>query len=219
MKALPWAVAAVATLAAFTCPDESRVSTIALFPRGEHRYAELDDRQASVTLLRSVYTVGDSSDITALAIAGDDYRNPLYTSHDRPADFVFASSAPNVATISALGIIKALAPGEARVSVTHLGFIDTLRVVVLPRVSTLRATVAPATIRPGDQATVTLEAFDQDSRPVPRVFAYIDTYQPAIVSVREGSLFVQALAAGSAQVTAQVIGQDARATTSVTVTP
>ena len=219
MKRLPWAVVMVTTLAAFTCTDESRVSTIELFPRAEHQYAELDDRQASVTLLRAVYAVGDSDDIAAFAIVGNDYQHPAYTSRDRPGEFAFLSTAPSVASIAAPGIVKALAPGEARITVTHVGFIDTLRVVVLPRLSALRATLSPATIRPGDRATVTLEAFDQDSRPVPGVFAYIDTYQPTIVSVREGSLAVQALAAGSAQVTAQVIGQNVRATTTVTVAP
>ena len=219
MKALLRATVVVATLAAFTCPTETRVSAIQLQLRGEHRYAELDDSQAMVTLMRGVYAVGDSGDLAAQAIVGSDYRHPAYSSLERPAEFVFVSSVPNVASIAAPGIIKALAPGEARITVAHLGFIDTLRVVVLPRLSALRATVSPATIRPGDRATVTLAAFDQDSRPVPRVFAYIDTYQPTIVSVLEGSLTVQALAAGAAQVRARVIGQDARATTSLTVAP
>ena len=219
MKALLRATVTVATLAAFTCPGESRVSAIELFPRGEHRYAELDDRLASVTLLRGVYVVGDSDDIAAFAIAGNDYLRPAYTSRDRPGEFAFVSTAPSVASIATPGIIKALAPGEARITVAHLGFIDTLRIVVLPRISALRVIGPSTAIRAGESAAVTLEALDQDARPVPQVFAYLDTYQPAIVSVREGSLIVHSLAAGTAIVSARVIGQDVRATTSLTVAP
>ncbi|CAN5192450.1 hypothetical protein BH09GEM1_BH09GEM1_41540 [soil metagenome] len=132
MKALLGVPITIIGLAAFTCPGESHVSAILLMPRAEHRYAELDGNQAIVTLLRSVYAVGDSSDIAALAIVDDDYRHPAYSSENRPAEFVFSSSAPNVASIAASGIIKAISPGEARITVTHLDVRATTTVTVTP---------------------------------------------------------------------------------------
>lgn len=209
----------VCTLAAFTCPGESSPSAIELLPHPEHVYVETDDRQATVTVMRAVYAVGDSSDIAALAIIGNDYRNPAYSAATRPGEFVFASSAPTVASIVAPGSIKALSPGESLISAKHLGLIDTLRVVVLPRLSALRATASAASVRVGESATVSLEVTDPDSRPVPRVYAYLYSDQPTVVAVREGSLTLQALATGTAPISARVIGQDVRAATWLTVAP
>ncbi len=219
MKPLLRVTTTVVVLAAFTCPGESRVSAVQLMPRAEHRYAETDDNQATVTVLRSVYAAGDSGDIVAVAIIGHDYRNPAYSSVARPGEFAFASSAPNVASIAAPGIIRAIAPGEARITVIHLGFVDTLRVVVLPRLSALRLAVPSATLRTGERATVSLDAFDSESRPGVRVYGYLDADPLTTLEVREGSLVVQARAPGTARLAARVIGQGLRATSTVTVTP
>jgi hypothetical protein len=206
-------------LSGFLCPDDRKVTAVSLQPPFEHLYHESPD-DAHVTLLRGVYALGDSAALLALAIANDDYKYPLYGAGERPGEFRFVTSDNEVATVSPTGMLTARRIGEARIGVTHLGFSDTLRVVVVPRVAELRVVVSPAALHVGETGTVLLSAVDSSGALLPRAYGRVYAGDPGLLDARDGRLTVVARGIGSAELHALFAGQElVRARTSISITP
>ena len=152
----------------------------------------------------------------------DDQGNVL---SGRPVSY--ASDKPNVATVSASGVVTAVAVGDAKITATSEGKTGTADVVVTP------VPVATVEVSPGQTdltigGTVTLTATPKDSRGT-ALTGRITTWTsgaPSVATVN-GAGIVTATGSGTAVVFATVEGRTGSATinvrqipvTSVTVTP
>lgn len=219
MRRRAQAAACILVLTGFNCPSDRSLSAVDLQVRFENLYYETRD-DAYVVLRRGVFALGDTSDLLALAIGGDDYKHPLYGARERPGEFVFSSSDSGVATISASGVLTARAIGESRVRASHRGFSDTIRIVVVPHVSALRVALAPSPLRVGQTGVVTLSAVDSAGAALTRAYATIYADDPALLDAADGRLTVVARAPGSTSVQAIFAGQrDVRAKIAISITP
>ena len=219
MRRRAQAAACILVLAGFNCPNDRSLSAVDLQVRFENLYYETRD-DAYVVLRRGVFALGDSSDLLAVAIAGDDYRHPLYGARERPGEFVFSSSDSGVATVSANGVLTARGIGESRIGASHRGFSDTMRVVVVSRVAELVATIAPAPLRVGQTGVVTFRAVDSAGVTLSRAYATIYANDPALLDASDGRLTVVARAPGSTILQAIFTGQrDVRARIAASIIP
>lgn len=100
----------------------------------------------SVAVTPSVSTLAIGSTLTLQTQVTDNAGNVLT---NRP--LTFASDAPNVATVTAAGVVSALASGNARITATSEGRTGLASVQVVPRpVSTLEITPTSASLVVGD---------------------------------------------------------------------
>lgn len=129
----------------------------------------------------------------------------------------FESTAPGVATVSAAGVVSAVATGEAEIIVTSEGKSAKATVTVQPA-AVAAVQIAPMTLTLDLGATEQLTAVTRDALGnilLGRVVTWEST-APAVVSVSEQGL-VTGLSAGSAFVTAYSEGKGATATIQVHV--
>lgn len=211
MRRAAYAMLVPVLLAGFSCPDES-VTRLVVVPMGAHHYAEADANFIP-TIEREVFVLGDSA-------------SPLILGRVRSANVTlsppslrFASSAPAVATVSDAGVITARGIGEARILVTYESLSDTLRVVVVPRAAELRLVLDPPTIRVGGNSTLRVTAYDSSGTPFPRTYYGLSMTPSGIADAHIDPRTVTGIAVGTGSVIAWLMGQDFRASTTITVTP
>jgi hypothetical protein len=103
---------------------------------------------------------------------------------------------------------------------THLGFSDTLRVVVVPHVAALSVAVTPSPLRVGATGVAALSAVDSAGGALARTYARLYADDPGLLDAADGRVTVVARAAGSTVVHALFAGQSqVRGRTSVSITP
>lgn len=128
------------------------------------------------------------------------------------ATFTWTSSAPGVASVSALGVVSTLTPGSATITATSQGKSGVCLVTVSP------GPVAAVTLQATQTAfyaadTVTLVAVSSDSagNRVPGVVITWSTSAPAVATISATGLLT-AIAKGSATITATVNARSATVT-------
>ena len=129
----------------------------------------------------------------------------------------WTSSASTIASISAAGLVTAVAPGSATMTATIDGVTGTAAVTVTP-VPVASVTLSPTTISvvAGASITLTAETRDASGTALPGRSISWSTSAPAVATVSATGV-VTGVAAGSATITATSEGKSATAT--VTVTP
>lgn len=131
-----WAVAFILPLAA--CSDE---------PSGPEPVAEVEVTAAATTLM-----VGET---TQLSVTLRDAGGNVLTG--RPV--TYESSNQSVATVSSAGVVTAVSTGTASVSATSEGSSASVQITVQAATAPAVSEIAPATLRPGEPATITGENF------------------------------------------------------------
>lgn len=133
----------------------------------------------------------------------------------------------DVATVSAAGMVTAVAPGTAVVTATSEGKTGSVTLTILPiPIATLTLSPSPATVAVGATTQLTLVARDAAGNVLGGRTATLTTSNAAIASV-DANRVVSGLSAGSVTITATAEGKTATATvnvvpgavTSVEVTP
>ncbi|WP_164017117.1 beta strand repeat-containing protein [Pyxidicoccus trucidator] len=173
----------------------------------------------SATPATVALTVGDAQPLAVTGSYDDD------TSVTLTSSAAFASSAPDVATVSAAGVITAVAAGDATITVTASGKTATVSVTVVPVAPTLvsiSVTPNPVPLTPGATAQL-LVTGTYSSGPTRNLTssATFTTLAPATATVSAAGL-VTAVASGSTTITASVTPEGATAvagSTVVNVTP
>jgi uncharacterized protein YjbI with pentapeptide repeats/uncharacterized protein YjdB len=164
-------------------------------------------RSITLTSSRPTIFVGEALALTA-AVDADPGVSPAVA---------WSSSMPAVATVSANGIVTAVAAGTSVISASQLGSSGSvsIRVALVP-VATVVVSPANATLLPG--ATQTLVAAIQDSTGAPLTGRAVTwaSANPAVATVNSSGT-VTAVAAGSVAISATAEGRSAMA--SVTVLP
>jgi hypothetical protein len=146
---------------------------------------------------------------TRLTLVG----TPFSRHGDRRYDAVsFASSNPRVASITADGRLRALAPGKAVLTATAATFVERLPVQVLPG-TVARVSLEPGTqaVRTGDVVRFSAVAHDATGKPVPDVAVEWSVSGGGIAEIANDGAFVAELP-GTYTVTAAVGGKSADAT-------
>ncbi|MBV6521923.1 MAG: hypothetical protein MNPFHGCM_02067 [Gemmatimonadaceae bacterium] len=136
----------------------------------------------------------------------------------------FASSNPSTLTVSAAGLVHAMAPGLATVSVTCEGVTGDLSFTVLagppppPAVHTLAVTLNASALRPGQFTQGTAVATDSTGGPIPGIAYSWASSNDSVASVNSDGL-VSALAPGAVTISASAGGKTGAADLVVTAVP
>jgi len=143
------------------------------------------------------------------------------TTRDVSFDSTFASSANAVATVSATGLVSAVAPGTATITATHAasGKAATTQVTVAPlRVVSIAVTPASAVLAPGgtQQLLVTGRYDDATTGDVTANSTFVSS-APSVATVSASGL-VSAVAVGTATITVTHTASAATATATIEVT-
>lgn len=135
----------------------------------------------------------------------------------RPIAFV--SSAPAVASVSASGVVSALAPGTARITATSEGKVGTadFQVIAVP-VTSVTITPPTATLLPGATEQLTATARSASGAVLTGRAVTWTSGSPSVVTVTTGGL-VSAVGQGVALVLATIDGVSASATITVGLPP
>ena len=147
-----------------------------------------------------------------MSAAARDSKNAPLTG--RPV--VWSSSNPAVATVSATGIVTAVAAGSANVIATVEGVDATATVTVVRPVATLAITPAQPTLFVGRTLQMSASARDAQGTALTGRAVSWSTSDPMVATISAAGL-VTAVAAGSATITAVVEGVEA--TTVLTLVP
>ncbi len=150
----------------------------------------------TVTPESSVVAVGDSVALAATA------RNATGQVLSGVA-VTWTGLTPAVATVSAAGVVRTVAPGSGLVVASTGGLADTAKVTVIPRVVGIRIAPAGATLVPGGVLDFYAEGVDAGGAPLVRVAAAWTSSDAATVSVA-GDGAATAVRAGAAWVRASV---------------
>ena len=188
--------------------------------------ATVDGKQGSATVIVRVVpvatvtvnpptaaiTVGQT--VTLTATTTDASGNPL------SGRIVGWSSSDNtIASVSASGVVTALAPGAATITASSEGQSGTAIVTVGPvPVATVSVTPAQPTLTVGQTVTLTANPMDASGQPVTGRAVTWTSGAPSIATV-SGSGVVTGVASGSAVITATVDGVPGSATVVVNPTP
>ncbi len=168
------------------------------------RVARLDLAPGTAAL-----TAGDT--LRLVATARDDRGRPLA---DRAVEF--ATSDASVATISADGLVRAVAEGIVAIIASTEGQRTTARLTVRPPpVGTVAVSLARTSIRIGDSVVATAAVTDERGGPVEGAVRWSSS-DPSVAQVSAGGV-VTALAGGSTEITANVAGRSGSA--ALTVAP
>jgi alpha-tubulin suppressor-like RCC1 family protein/uncharacterized protein YjdB len=176
-----------------TSPDEPTIARVA---------------SVSVSIPRSAFRVGESLQAAALPL---DSVGGVLTGRD----ISWSSSNPEVATVSAGGLVTGIAPGVAAISADVDGKSGTV-VVQLSLVPVSTVTVTPASEAVSAGASIRLSAILKDSagrQLTGRPIAWISS-APAVATVSDEGL-VAGLLVGSTQITATAEGKQGNAAISV----
>lgn len=118
----------------------------------------------------------------------------------------YTSSAPSVASVSAAGVVTALAPGSATITVTCEGQSAAASITVnAPTVASVTVTPATATVGAGSTVQLSAQAKDANGAVIPGLTVTWSTSNSAVATVDNSGL-VTAVGAGSAQITATIGG-------------
>ncbi len=171
-------------------------------------------RVASITLTPPASTIAAGSTITLAA-------RPLDangTTVDVPA-ITWSTNNPAVATVSASGIVNALAAGNARIAASAFGKSATASVTVTAK-AVASIIVAPATVtmRVGATATLQPRTLDADGSVLTGRTITWSSSNPAVATVSATGSVV-GVAAGAATVTATSEGRSGQAAVTVTLPP
>ena len=166
----------------------------------------------AVALTPSVSTITVGSTLTLQAQITDNVGNVL--TH-RP--LTFASDAPAVASVTAAGLVTALAPGNARITATSEGKtgLASVQVVPLP-VAALEITPATASLFVGDARPFTVTARAANGTVLAGRSIVWRSGAPGVITV-SGSGIVTGVAPGVALVVAESEGISATSTVTVSV--
>lgn len=140
----------------------------------------------------------------------------------RGIDYRWSSSAPAVATITPAGLLTAVAPGMARITVTAGGQSAASAITVTPRTGgrITRAVISPpaATVAVGGTVRLSGAGYDAQGRVSTSEWYLWNTDNPLVAAVTADGR-VTGLAPGTARITMSAAGQVAGATVTVTGTP
>ncbi len=118
----------------------------------------------------------------------------------------YTSSAPSIASVSAAGVVTALAPGSATITVTCEGQSAAASITVnAPTVASVTVTPATATVGAGSTVQLSAQAKDANGTVIPGLTVTWSTSNSAVATVDNSGL-VTGVSAGSAQITATVGG-------------
>lgn len=145
------------------------------------------------------------------AAVTDAQGNPLT---NRPV--VWASAAPAVATVSATGLVTAVAPGTASITATSEGRSGSAAVTVLAPVATVAVSPASATLLVGGTQALTATAQDAGGNALPgRAIAWSSSN--TLIATVSATGEVTGLGAGTATISATSEGRTGTATITVLV--
>ncbi len=116
---------------------------------------------------------------------------------NRPS--VWASSAPAIATVSATGLVTAIAPGTTNITLTSEGITGTL-VITVPPVATINVTATAVILQPTGTAQATGVLLDALNAPVLNRTSVWASSAPAVATVSPTG-FITAVAVGTANIT------------------
>jgi uncharacterized protein YjdB len=118
----------------------------------------------------------------------------------------YTSSAPSVASVSASGVVTALVPGSASITVMCEGQSAASSITVTaPAVASVTVTPSPATVSAGATVQLSAVAKDASGAVIPGMTVAWSTSNSAVASVDNNGL-VTGVASGSAQITATIGG-------------
>ena len=128
---------------------------------------------------------------------------------------VWASSVPTVATVSATGVVTAIARGTTVVSVTSEGVVGNLTITV-PPVTTINVTAPSVTLQPGGTTQAAAALLDASGAATTNRVSTWSSSNPAVATVSASGL-VTAIAMGSTNIT--VTSEGVTGSLTITVPP
>ena len=129
----------------------------------------------------------------------------------------FSSSATSVATVSAAGLVTAVAGGSATITATNAGKTATAAITVTPTLQSIAATPATVSLSQGGTQALTVTATYDSGSPADVTSTATYATSAASVATVSASGVVTAVVAGSATITATYSGKTS--TVAVTVNP
>ena len=199
--------------AVITATSEGKSGTLALKVT-----AAPVDPPASVAVTAPVTTLSISQTTQATAVPKDSKGTPLT---GRTA--TWSSSAPNIATVSATGLITAVAAGTVAIKATVDGVVGTIGITVSASttttgtVSTVRVTLAQAVVQPGGSTQATAVALDARSGVISAGAPTWSSSNTSVATVSASGV-VTAVAAGQATITGTISGVSGSGTLTVSST-
>jgi len=177
------------------------------------------DPPASVAVTAPATTLSITQTTQATAVPKDSRGTPL-----TGRTVTWSSSSPNIATVSATGLIAAVSAGTVAIKATVDGVVGTLGITVSASTGTsgtvavLRVTLAQALVQPGGSTQATAVALDASTKNA--VAAGPPTWSSSNSSVAtvSSSGVVTALATGQATITATIAGVSGSGTLTVSAT-
>jgi uncharacterized protein YjdB len=131
--------------------------------------------------------------------------------------FAWTSSAPAVATVSSLGLVRGVAAGTATITGTSEGQSATAEVqVFVPPVASVTVTPTPASVGIGDSLRLTAALADADGNPITGRPVTWASSNSLLADVSSSGL-VRGLAPGEVAITATAEGESGTAALSVTL--
>ncbi|MGQ0643302.1 MAG: Ig-like domain-containing protein [Gemmatimonadaceae bacterium] len=191
----------VAAAVVMACGGESQVAGNIL---PDNRITQIRIAPSSASL-----AAGDSLDLSATAYNAAGLAI-------LPASFSWSSSAPTVASVSAVGRVTALAAGAAAISATSAGVTGTATIDVTfdSVVASVAITPSTATVQVGSVVALGAVAKNAAGRAVPgKVFSWASS-DPATATVASAGA-VTGVAVGTATITATAAGKSATALVTV----
>jgi uncharacterized protein YjdB len=176
------------------------------------------DPPASVAVTAPATTLAIAQTTQATAVPKDSKGTPL-----TGRTVTWSSSSPNIATVSATGLITAVAAGTVAIKATVDGVVGTLGITVSGStstsgtVTTVRVTLAQAVVQVGGSTQATALALDARSNAVSAGPPTWSSSNTTVASVSSSGV-VTAVATGQATIKATINGVSGSGTVSVTST-
>ncbi len=187
-----------------TATSETRSATVPL--------SVSDVRVASVTVSPDAADVAVNAERTLAAEAFDAGAAPLPN-----RVFAWTSSSPGIATVTSVGVVRGIAPGEATITATSEGQSASAGIrVFLPPVASVEVLPGTGTVGLGDSLQLTAALEDAEGNPITGRPVTWESSNTVVASVSASGL-VRGLAPGDVTITASVEGRSANATLTVTL--
>jgi len=145
--------------------------------------------EISVSPVAGPLTIGDSTRLNVVALynvaESDAGPQPRRSSLVYPDDYEFSALEPGIATIDALGVVRGIAEGMARFSITYKHVTDTTGLQVVPLVDDVRLSATADTIVGfGNSITFDAMAVDAQDQPLASIpFATSVNSSPSLISI------------------------------------
>ncbi|MGH7630515.1 MAG: Ig-like domain-containing protein [Gemmatimonadales bacterium] len=187
-----------------TATSETRSATVPL--------SVSDVRVAAVTVSPDAADVAVNAERTLAAEAFDAGAAPLL---DRV--FAWTSSNPAIATVTSVGVVRGIAPGEVTITASSEGQSAAAAIrVFLPPVASVDVSPATGTVGLGDSLQLTAALADAEGQPITGRRVTWESSNTVVASVSSSGL-VRGLAPGDVAITARVEGQSDAAALGVTL--